>query len=468
MTLALAFVTTLSVAQTTAAPSERASVRSEADRRAKAAFKKLHFYTEHAGMHLTPGIINWAERALALGQARKLTDRYGLVAEDSRHVMGLFRVRDEKLKIGVLGCVACHSSRAAGELVIGLGNKNIDPYQIGKDAYDFQKTYQKLSRPVRSLFGRSQLERDLEKSALDFAKYLSEERLGNLSQGLVPVSFVRGWFYRVQGKPVPEMPRGQVKVPSLWGYGEKRLVGQFCDGFGDGTEVGWAVAVELAAGQTAEVVRGYRSKIEAAEDLFNDFLPPRYPFAIRRDLAAEGKAVFSRTCQHCHGSYETDAEGLPIFARPLFIPIDVVQTDGDRLAGNTPEFYAEIARSPLADLIRVQPNRNGYFAPRLVGIWSRFPYLHNGSVPTVRDLLRPPSERPKTFSLQDAGEKHRFDPENLGLTALAHADPGASKVRGIRNIYDTRRIGHSSQGHAFYTNFSDQEARAVIEYLKTL
>src|SRR6185295_9008135 len=41
--------------------------------------------------------------------------------------------------------------------------------------------------------------------------------------------------------------------------------------------------------------------------------------------------------------------------------------------------------------------QNGYVNVLLDGIWLRAPYLHNGSVPTVRDLLDRPDSRPKRF-----------------------------------------------------------------------
>ena len=39
----------------------------------------------------------------------------------------------------------------------------------------------------------------------------------------------------------------------------------------------------------------------------------------------------------------------------------------------------------------------GYVVPHLDGIWLRGPYLHNGSVPTIRDLLTPAKQRPTRF-----------------------------------------------------------------------
>src|SRR6185436_10088429 len=44
----------------------------------------------------------------------------------------------------------------------------------------------------------------------------------------------------------------------------------------------------------------------------------------------------------------------------------------------------------------------GYAATPLTGVWANFPYLHNGSVPTLHHLLGPVSERPKIFQVMAA------------------------------------------------------------------
>ncbi len=247
-----------------------------------------------------------------------------------------------------MGCVACHSGRAAGQFVVGLGNKNIDVLQMGKDIALIESFWKGF---VPWIFkDRDYI--DVEDAALRFSSYLANPAIGNLTQGLVPISFIRGWFYRIHGQPLPEtMSRGQVKVPFLWGYGEKRRVGQFCDGFGDGNELGWAVAVELAAGQTPEAVRAYYPKVKAAEESLEHLLPPAYPFEVDILLAARGREIFSNTCIRCHGSYERDSEGQPIYKPPRWIPWEVVRTDRDRVAGHSPAFDALVGSSPV-----------GYFA----------------------------------------------------------------------------------------------------------
>jgi hypothetical protein len=147
------------------------------------------------------------------------------------------------------------------------------------------------------------------------------------------------------------------------------------------------------------------------------------------------------------------------------IPWRIVQTDRDRLDALTEELYQLIEKNPLNDVIQsVRKKEPGYVAQKLWGIWSRFPYLHNGSVPTVYDLLLDPSLRPKKFSLKNAGEKERFDEEKLGLTSISTND------LSVRRVYDTSRVGHSNQGHYFekFKALTHENRLELIEYLKTL
>lgn len=447
------------------------------DRDAKAQFLGLNFFDQGRGMHMSPGLVTYVNEAMQklpspddrnVDLRTWFTRRWGLQFE-GKNIVGLFDRDYERLHVGAIGCVACHSGRAAGQLVVGLGNKNIDVLRMAKDVHELE-TWWKALVPAEK---KSDAYADVEDDALKFSQYLSNEDIGNLTQGLVPVSFIRGWFYRTHGDTLPGgIRRGQVKVPFLWGYGEKKKIGQFCDGYGDGTLVGWAVAVELTAGQSPEVVRSYVPKVEAAEQLFSSFLPPKYPFAVDHALAAKGQQLFNRTCAGCHGTYETDADGLPIYKAPKFIPWAVVRTDDDRLLGNTPAFDQRVETSPLRDLIRHNTLGPGYFAPRLVGVWSRFPFLHNGSVPSVAALLTRPEDRPNVWSLHNAGERARFDEDHLGLTipesTLEREALLVEAKLGKRDVYFTGRDGHSNQGHDFYTSLGDDDKRSLIEYLKTL
>lgn len=430
-----------------------------------------HLFTDGRGIHIVPRIFTFYERIAGSEIPEELIPgleyRFGFNM-DGRRAIGLFGLNVQGSKVGVLGCVGCHSGRAAGKLYVGLGNKNMDTGMVGRLVQKFAKPYQ-WTRHLRP-----EHEQRLIDQAMTFTQVLADPRLINHTQGLVPVTLVWQWFYRQGGVPLPEKPlRGQVKIAHWWGYGEKRKVGLFSDGLGDGTKAGWAAAVELSAGQHAETVRQYYPRLEALEHLIEKLLPPAYPYEIDHPRAARGQEIFVETCSRCHGTYQRDAEGLPIYEAPRHVPLSVVGTDPDRTRSASPLFRQLVAWSPLSDLMGATDHPEGYFSPRLNGIWARFPYLHNNSVPSVRALLTPPEQRPGVWSLKDAGETSRFDPLRLGLTTPRPGSADEQRLlrraqKGARDVYWTSREGHSNQGHPFGTTLPDADKSALIEYLKTL
>ncbi len=434
-------------------------------------FSESHLFTSGRGIHLPAGLISYYERAQStrlrphlIGVGGFLT---GVNLED-RSPVGLLEARYQDLRVGVLGCVVCHSGRAAGRLVIGLGNKRIDTAATGR-------LTEWLSLPyLWTISFRPDPERRLIEQTMAFARVLQNPRWANVTEGQVPFGVIQRWFYEQAGRPMPlGMPAAGVKAPHLWGYGEKRKAGLFCDGLGDGAEPGWAAMVELAAGQMPETVRSYRSRLDHVEELIEKLLPPVYPFAIDAELAWRGQAVYQRECSRCHGGYHKDLQGLPVFQAPRWIDWNLVQTDPYRLESLTPEFRSLVASNTLSDLIRGRAMPPGYFAPRLEGVWSRFPYLHNASTPSLRALLTPPDRRPYVFSLLDAGERHRFDPVTVGLTipepdGVEHFGLRRLAAWGARHVFDVRRPGHSNRGHAFGLDLTETQRTNLIEYLKTL
>jgi len=99
-----------------------------------------------------------------------------------------------------------------------------------------------------------------------------------------------------------------------------------------------------------------------------------------------------------------------------------------------------------------------YKARPLNGIWASAPYLHNGSVRTLREMLTPPERRARTFYV---GSRD-YDPVDVGFKSVETED-------GARHyLYDTSIDGNRNQGHAFGTALSEQEKDRLIEYLKTL
>ena len=91
----------------------------------------------------------------------------------------------------------------------------------------------------------------------------------------------------------------------------------------------------------------------------------------------------------------------------------------------------------------------------LAGAWATAPFLHNGSVPTLFDLLQPQARRPARFPVG-----HReYDPVKVGFTT-GHKSPVWT--------FDTQLKGNANSGHEYGAGLSEDEKWELIEYLKTL
>ena len=182
---------------------------------------------------------------------------------------------------------------------------------------------------------------------------------------------------------------------------------------------------------------------------------PKYPeeFPIDPAKAQAGSLVFDQHCAGCH------AEGSPKVGRPL--PLAEIGTNRDRL-----DSWNKNAAIKANQIVKdlgidrrglVEEDLIGYNVPHLDGIWLRGPYLHNGSVPTLRDLLKPPAERPKLF--------YRgcdvYDPVNVGFKECPEG-------KRIDPPYDVSRKGNGNSGHVFGTELPASDIDALIEYMKTL
>ena len=110
-----------------------------------------------------------------------------------------------------------------------------------------------------------------------------------------------------------------------------------------------------------------------------------------------------------------------------------------------------------------QPNQTaaepGYESRVMKGIWAAAPYLHNGSVPTMADLLKPVSERPVSFKV---GTEY-----DLTAIGLATEQPRSNAVRVTTDCADSDS-GNSRCGHVFGTSLSAGDKQALLEYLKSL
>ena len=117
--------------------------------------------------------------------------------------------------------------------------------------------------------------------------------------------------------------------------------------------------------------------------------------------------------------------------------------------------------------------RNSNAATPLTGVWANYPYLHNGSVPTLYDLLGPVSKRPAIFSVMAA---RRFDRHRVGQVLYTEPQLAGLTERQLlrrfgndRDWFNSTREGCGNGGHDVWSRIgTDENRRALIEYLKTL
>jgi hypothetical protein len=103
----------------------------------------------------------------------------------------------------------------------------------------------------------------------------------------------------------------------------------------------------------------------------------------------------------------------------------------------------------------------GYANMPLDGLWLRAPYLHNGSVPTLRDLLEPAAARPRLFYRGN----DVYDPVRVGFVS-DRAEQGGRKFFPL----DVSLPGNSNAGHEgarYGTELAPADKDALVEYLKT-
>lgn len=258
------------------------------------------------------------------------------------------------------------------------------------------------------------------------------------------------------------------------------------------------------------------------EDATRTLRSPGWPSQfgqLDRELVARGRVLYRESCAGCHGALDGDSERIVTFPSEFgeaddiglkFFPLEDIRTDpthADAFARRTVLLSAPLYRAlglpigsrvPAADAFAAATGgaadvwfdakgvsaderealrhhrENIWRAPRayrarpLNGLWAGAPFLHNGSVPSLVELLGPPEQRRPVFQVGS----NELDPQTLGFKG------GAFTV-------DTRQPGNSNAGHTFEARFdasrpftaqdgvvgralSPDEIRALVELMKAL
>jgi hypothetical protein len=379
------------------------------------------------------------------------------------------RLEPEPLKWTV-NCLVCHTAEIDGVAYFGAGTKTFDDLWLG----DALKRL--TSDRWRRLLPLAPVDDALAADANRILNSHHHDRIDSLTRGR-STAFAASHveiFLRVHDRmpPVGDVGRGDVKTPPLWHTAAKMTANRwYTDGSFHGPFPLMASSMELEKDRpfdalVATVLPAIKTEFAS---VVRHLRPPRYPHPIDGALADRGRELFYSAgigCFRCHGRY--DGRGSVDWPG---VHADV-GTDRARLDVVSDQFIDVFNRSPIAAEGALVRSR-GYAATPLTGVWANFPYLHNGSVPTLHHLLGPAGERPAMFEVMAARTLDRVRAGQALYTDPALGRLGDAELfrrfGGDRNWFSIRRPGSGNGGHDFWFRIrTDENRRALIEYLKTL
>jgi mono/diheme cytochrome c family protein len=253
------------------------------------------------------------------------------------------------------------------------------------------------------------------------------------------------------------------------------------------------------------------------EKMLRRLAPPQWPQEILGKIdsakAARGAKLFTSNCASCHSIYphrwsEPRENGIRMIENAL-VPQAIIGTDPANLKSIGLDTNAVVTTKHLKSLFggkeKITPTQffqiiegamiqesitkagltpeeildaNGYLTKEMMakekipfgvykaaprdGAWSIGPYLHNGSVPNLFELLSPAKERSESFYVTN-----QFDPIKVGIST--------NQKSGFK--FDTKLPGNSNAGHSFEDakgpgvigrKFSETERYEIIEFLKSI
>lgn len=421
----------------------------------------------------------------SFGTGTEVTELEGRTGHNAGlpHTMNAF-VAEDGTEVVNRNCLGCHAGRFDGELVIGLPNATVDFTGAGLESAAEVPSSLLDMLPLEPA-EREHLDR-MFRTARALGSSMRMRTVGqNPAEQMTFALLVHhdpetlAWSETPLYEPVePRDENGEpiedailTSDPPPWWRAHKKNA-LFYNGMSRGQHRGtMALATAVCVDDLEEARRIDRLFLDM-HTFIRTLRAPLYKRPIDDQLAAAGKEIFEDTCAGCHGTYgedplDDDSDDYP----NLIIPLDVIGTDpavaeiavinGEGFELYNASFYGQIAPA-IADDPLV-----GYVAPPLDGVWATAPFLHNGSVPTI-ELVLDSEARPTYWRRVDYDDTN-FDEEALGWPYVEVDTPQAEAPEADRkHIYDTTYYSQSNAGHTFGDDLTDDERRAVIEYLKTL
>jgi len=363
----------------------------------------------------------------------------------------------DSVDIVIPTCLQCHAQVFDDQLIVGLGNNSMD-FSNPPDPNKYLGALKMLKMTAPKQYDAS---KDFLRSMRIVTPLtITKVRGVNPADGLAAVLAAHrdpvtlAWSDSALLSLPPDII--PTDVPAWWLLKKKNAM--FYTGLGRGDFARFLMLSNMLTVTDTMEARDVNNHFGDVLAYVLSLQPPKYPKPVNDKLAAKGKLIFNDHCSECHGTY-----GAGGSYPNLLIPGDVIQTDPTLFKANqqNPQFAdwfkkSWFAQPPYAALI--VPSE-GYVAPPLDGVWVTAPYLHNGSVPTIEAVLN--SKLRPTYWTRDFSHP-TYDYEKLGWKYDT-----TDKSEG-KKYYNTTLTGYGNYGHYFGDVLTDEERKAVIEYLKTL
>ncbi|WP_422926517.1 hypothetical protein [Singulisphaera sp. PoT] len=381
------------------------------------------------------------------GYAEVFSRRYGLHPAPYPNdglPMGLRRGNGpDGSKTGIqIDCMVCHGGSIGGTSYVGIGNSTLDLTSLLQEM-----TQAEGRRLPPSLFVLNSVRGPVNAGMI--SAVLLALRNPDLSFRAFPL---------LLGARLPEMD-----TPPWWRLGRKSTM--YYDGRTDARSVRTNMQF-LMGEKTLKQFQELEPTFRDIQAYLKSLKPPKYPFSIDAAKSGRGEQVFAKNCVKCHGTYGPDGK----YPNKI-IELKVVGTDPARALGLSDRLVAHYNTTWFAADHPSDETMVGYQAPPLDGLWATAPFLHNGSIPTLKALLQS-SLRPKKFKRAANTDFAHFDQREVGWKVEVIDDSAPSeKPQSFvesRSTYDTSRFGLGNGGHTYGDKLTDDERSDLIEYLKTL
>ena len=369
-------------------------------------------------------------------------------------------------------CFTCHAGAVAGDTILGIGNSLAD-YRGG-----MQLAGKLLEVRMRTKYGRESPEYEQYE---DFGRYFRHMTEGTQTTqpGVNPAARIAETIMRHRdpqtleytATPAYDIPDYDLAsdTPPLWHVAKKNALYYTGVGRGDMTKLLFQASVLGIPDSTA--ARKAQSAFVDVLAWLRQLEPPQYTGDVDPVLAKAGQVHFEKNCSGCHGKYGVIGGDRSDDTYPnKVVSVDAVKTDplyaSYAVTSGITDWYNRSWFATSYPQSSFEPEA-GYVAPPLDGIWATAPYLHNGSVPTIADLLNS-YERPAEWARYSpsgktpSGAADEYDHQRLGWKVKRGSD-----AKGEYK-YDTSTAGYGNGGHTYGDHLTDEERAAVVEYLKTL